>query len=634
VDPAKTFLLSVEVARIRTLPPFDDVPEVRLGELLAHCDMVFFRRGETILHPEIALPAPALWIVRQGSVCATGFDPTLAFLGADERIEVGGMFPLESVLGRGEGGRIYSAEEDCFLWRVEGEEIARWLAEPALMRWIALRLLDDQVRVRQAAVELVRARHHADQALAMPARSIGAPEVICVSTGQAIADVAALMAERGIGSVVVGSPAAVDGIVTHTDLVARGLAARMPHDTPVAQLMTPAPRMIDDSASVLEAGVELAQSHFRHLLLRSAEGPVVGVVSERDIFHAQQRGMAHVFTPIDEARSIAELSDLSHEVRRFGERMFRQGMEVGQFMRLMSSMNDRISRRLLQVIGGGRESVAPFCWLAFGSEAREEQGFVTDQDNGIVFDPPESADGARVEAIRSDLLAFAQQANDALDACGFERCKGNIMAGNPELCLSLAEWKAKISGWIRSTTPKALLNATIFFDMRAVSGSEQLAESLLDHLLAQSKGNTIFLHHMAVNALEVAPPVGRLNRFSTDGGRHRGTIDLKTQGSRLFVDVARIYALANGVRGANTVERLRVVGQRIKRSVSSIEGDIAAFRFIQSVRLRRQLDSLRGGGDANRINPYALDELRQRFLREALRQATSLQERLKLDYCP
>jgi hypothetical protein len=46
------------------------------------------------------------------------------------------------------------------------------------------------------------------------------------------------------------------------------------------------------------------------------------------------------------------------------------------------------------------------------------------------------------------------------------------------------------------------------------------------------------------------------------------------------------------------------------------------------------LDSLRDGGEANRINPYALDELQQRILRESLRQAVSVQERLKLEFCP
>jgi CBS domain-containing protein len=248
-----------------------------------------------------------------------------------------------------------------------------------------------------------------------------------------------------------------------------------------------------------------------------------------------------------------------------------------------------------------------------------------------VFLAPDTAD---LESVRAEFLSFARTVNDALDACGFARCKGNIMAGNPELCLSLAEWKAKFSGWIRSTTPKALLNASIFFDLRGMHGDRQLAEALLDHLLAEATGNTIFLHHMAVNALEIPPPIGRISRFATEGGEQRGTIDLKTQGSRLFVDIARIYALANGVRAANTVDRLRIGGHCIKRSPSAVDGDIAAFRFIQGVRLHRQLDSLRDGRDPNRLNPYALNEVQQRILRESLRQAGSLQERLKMDYCP
>ncbi len=488
---------------------------------------------------------------------------------------------------------------------------------------------DEQRRIRESAAELSRARQLSDQVLAMPARSFAATQLECVETTVTIGEVAALMAQRKIGSVLVGSPAAVAGIVTQTDLVVRGLATRMAPETPVSQVMTQAPRMLEDTASVLEAGIEMAQNHCRHLLLRGSEGQVVGMVSERDIFRAQQHGVEHVFKPIDEARSITELVELASRVRELAQRVFRQGMEVSQFMRLASSMNGRISRRLLVLLAAERNVEARFCWLAFGSEAREEQGFVTDQDNGIVFLAP-SADAT--ETVRAALLEFAGAVNQALDACGFPLCKGNIMAGNPEWCLSLDEWKARFSAWIRATTPKALLNAAIFFDLRATHGDERLAEAMLDHLLGAAKGNTIFLHHMATNALEVAPPIGRISRFATEGGRHGATIDLKTQGSRLFVDIARIYALANGVRSANTAERLRVVGQRANRSLSLIEGDIAAFRFVQAIRLRRQLESLHDGGEPNRVNPYALDELQQRILRESLRQAVSLQERLKLDY--
>lgn len=631
VDQAIEFILAKELNRLKALSPFDAIPQARLGELLLRSRIVFFRRGSTIFHPDIAMPAPCFWIVREGRVRVAEARRDNVATATDEFIEVGALFPIEPLLDRGRGSLVYAADDDCYLWRVEGDDRGPWLLEAAVSRWAALALQDSQLRLRKAMAELARARQHYDQALAMPARSVGAADVVFVTGVESIGDVAGLMAKRQVGSVLVGSAASVQGIVTHADLVTRGIAAGTPYGAPVTQIMTPAPRMIEDTASVLEAGIEMAQGHFRHLLLRDAEGLVVGLVSERDIHRAQQYGATHVFRPIDEATDASQLIEVAQRLREFGERVFRQGMEVGQVMRLVSSMNDRITRRMLDILGCGRAFGTPYCWLAFGSEARREQGFVTDQDNGIVFAPAQSGDNDR---IRADLLDFAREVNDALDACGFTRCKGNIMAGNPQWCLSLDEWKAQFTSWIRATTPSALLNATIFFDLRPIHGDTSLGEALLDHLLAQARGNTIFQLHMAVNALAAAPPLGRISRFNTEGGQQRGTIDLKTHGSRLFVDAARLYALAHGVRSANTVERLRVVGQRVKRSLSAIEGDIAAFGIVQAIRVRRQLDSLRDGGEANRINPYALDELQQRILRESLRQAASVQERLKLDFCP
>ena len=152
--------------------------------------------------------------------------------------------------------------------------------------------------------------------------------------------------------------------------------------------MTSSPRTVEDSITVLGAGIEMAQGRYRHLLLRNPEGAVVSVVSERDVFRAQQHGINHVFQPIDAAASIAELAQVAARGREFGERIFRQGMEVGQFMRLSSSVNDRIVRRALRLLAAKHGLEEYFCWLSFGSEGRKEQGFVTDQDNGIVFAIP------------------------------------------------------------------------------------------------------------------------------------------------------------------------------------------------------------------------------------------------------
>lgn len=622
-------ILTDEIDRIKHQPPFNQVNDEALQAILSAATLVFHRHGSVVCHPEISEPAQRLWLVRQGALRATTVGGAQSELLPDWSFEAGALLPLECALSAERPRQSYTATEDSFLWKIEGQALERLLMEPAVLRWLAQRWQAESNTLRAAAAGLVRSRQIADQALALPARSAGSEEVSCVTPAATLGEVAVLMADKRIGSVIVGSKDAVAGIVTQTDLVIRGMAQGLAHETPVTQVMTPAPAMIEDAATVLEAGIEMARRGFRHLLIRNSEGLLTGMVSERDLFRVQQQGIVHVFQPVNDAASVAEMAEVAARVRELTERVFGQGMEVSQFTHLVSSINDRIAQRLLTLLTGELPADARFCWLAFGSEGREEQGFVTDQDNGIVFVPPAGSD---LETVRAGYLAMARQMNEALHACGFERCRGNIMAGNPEWCLSLDEWKAKFSKWIVATTPTAVLNSTIFFDFRPVHGEHALAEAMRDHLMESVKGQTIFLHMLAANALTVSPPVGRLNRFATDSGEHKGTVDLKTHGSRLFVDIARIYALASGVRATNTEQRLQVAGQRTKRQTSAIEGDIAAFRFIQKLRLQRQLESQRDGGNANRIDPYLINAVEQRMLRESFRQVAALQDRLRLDY--
>ncbi len=132
-------------------------------------------------------------------------------------------------------------------------------------------------------------------------------------------------------------------------------------------------------------------------------------------------------------------------------------------------LNDRICQRIIELVRNRhRWERISWCWLAFGSEGRLEQTFATDQDNGLIF---ESHGDARPSEVRAKLLPFAREVNEALDACGYPLCKGNVMASNPELCLSVAEWKAKMEGWLHNSEPKALLDASICFDFRGCTAT-------------------------------------------------------------------------------------------------------------------------------------------------------------------
>ena len=232
------------------------------------------------------------------------------------------------------------------------------------------------------------------------------------------------------------------------------------------------------------------------------------------------------------------------------------------------------------------------------------------------------------------LLEFARDVNADLDRCGFPLCSGKIMASNPALCLTLEEWEEKFGQWVRTPDPEALLNATIFFDFRPLYGQFNLADRMRLSLLRQTRSNAIFLRMLAANALSVQPPLGKIRDFVTDNDpKHPGTIDLKKFGSRLFIDAARVFAMANDVSATNTVQRIKLTTPVMNVSADEASSAIDAFNFIQLMRLRHQHSERTQGLEVdNLIRPDALNEVERRILKEAFRQARKLQQRLKLDY--
>ena len=138
---------------------------------------------------------------------------------------------------------------------------------------------------------------------------------------------------------------------------------------------------------------------------------------------------------------------------------------------------------------------------------------------------------------------------------------------------------------------------------------------------------------MARNALQVRPPLGMIRDFSVDSdGDYPGTLDLKTMGARIFVDVARIMSLATGVTNTNTAQRLRHAGHRLRMGDDELSSAIDSFFFIQMLRLRQQQADPGGAGGRNRLDPDTLNQIDRRILKEAFRHARRLQSRLELDY--
>ncbi|MEQ1660393.1 MAG: DUF294 nucleotidyltransferase-like domain-containing protein, partial [Hylemonella sp.] len=354
------------------------------------------------------------------------------------------------------------------------------------------------------------------------------------------------------------------------------------------------------------------------------DGLVVGIVSERDLFAMQRLSLKHVSTSIRGAADVDTLKLVAQDIRRFARSLLSQGVQARQLTALISHLNDVLTERLLELKAAQHGiELGRLCWLALGSEGRSEQTIATDQDNALIL--PDDI----MPAQRQQALAFARDVNQALDACGYPLCKGGIMAGNPQCCLTLREWRERFSHWIEHGAPQDLLNASIYFDFRPLAGDATLAQVLRTEVNRAAQLVPRLLKQMALNALTRTPPLSWVGGIAADD---QGLIDLKLQGTALFVDAARLYGLAQGLPATATRERLEAVGPVLGVDAAEHEAWVRGFEFLQMLRLQIQLEGAATRDQPNHIRVDGLNDIDRRILKEVFRVARTLQQRIQLDY--
>jgi len=436
------------------------------------------------------------------------------------------------------------------------------------------------------------------------------------------------MERRRLGSVVVADGRVPLGIFTLRDLLRRVALPGAGLEEPIACVMTSGLITLGPHATAHQAALVMARNRVRRVIVVDAEGSLLGVVSQDDLFGLQRAGVTEIGDRIRSARDVGGLGGAAAAIRRLTAGLLAQGVGAEMLTHSISTLNDLLTIRVIELTADELDPpTVPICWMALGSEGRLEQTFATDQDNGLVFECAPSD----VDRVRDALLPFARAVNARLAACGFSECKGGIMAGNPRWCLPLPEWRRTFSQWILEPRPEALLHAAIFFDLRPIYGSEALVEELRGFVLEAARDQPLFLRLLAEEAVRWRPPLGTFREFVCDGSKEfPHTIDLKANGTRPFVDAARVLSLATGVSHTNTAERLRAAAEAIGLDPDDAAAIVDGFHVVHLARLRNQCR--RPEGDGNRVDPRTLNDLERQVLKEAFRQARKLQHRLAIEH--
>lgn len=607
--------------------PFDRMDQPHLLWMLERMQLGYYPQGEVILSPEQGV-ADRFLLIKQGLI--QGEQSVAHASESDAWLELteGECFPLGALLAHRPVASLYRSATDTFCYELPREDFHSLLELSVPFRDFCTRRIANLLEQSKQVIQAQYTQSGAEQqSLSSPLSAIVRGMPVTCAPQTPVREVLIRMHEARIGSMIAidetGRPL---GILTLPDVLERIALPQIDLALPVIDIMTTGLSFLSPQALAYEAALCMSMQGFRHILVVENE-KLVGLVSEKDLFSLQRVGLRQIGSAIRNARNIEALQQSAGNIRHMAHNMMAQGVAPEHITQFISTFNDQLTAQVIELeyTASGVDK-STLCWLALGSEGRFEQTLSTDQDNALIFTVP---DGMTADGVRERMLPVAHRINDALDVLGFPLCRGNVMASNPQWCLSQEEWRGLFLNWLTNGTPLSLLHASIFFDFRALHGNLALAGELRAWLSRVAGDQPRFLHQMAENALLNRPPLGLVRDFVV-GREH--TLDLKVNGITPFVDAARIFSLATGVTHTGTVARLRQSATALHVSETEVESWVNAFLFIQLLRLRHHEDTADEQALDNLINPELLNELDRRILKEAFRQARKVQAKLSQIY--
>ncbi len=612
--------LSEIITFVQNIPPFNDLPETALTLLVKDISISYVRKNETL--PPKGMTDPRLYLLRKGA---------LSYLSADgELIGKYGEGDLCSIFCQPENKEnqqiCVQTDEDTLLYSI-GCEALNSIGEkyPSVSDYFsqssAERLKHKMSQVNEEAIL-------ASSLMNTSVSDFYQSPVASIIRSTNIQQAAIKMTEFGYSCLVVVDGDSPIGIVTDKDIRRRCVAQGLPIDTEISKIMTENMSTIDIKSNAYDALMMMTAKHIHHLPV-TKRGAVVGMVTVTDLLNNEGHNAVNLSSIIHKANTVAELAEISLLLPKLQIRLAKLGSTADHVGKSISAITMAFTKRLIELAEQEYgESPVPYAWLAAGSQARQEQMAHSDQDNALIIaNEMQPEDDAWFEKL-------AHFVCNGLDACGFILCPGDIMATNKQWRQPQNVWKKYFATWVDTPNPKALLNSSVFFDLDTIYGDTRLLDDVRKMMLNKTKGNSLFIAHLTKNALGFRPPLGFFRDFVLiQNGKHKSTLDLKHNGTAPIVDLARIYALSEGISAVNTIERIQQAAGTPSLTKSSAANLIDAFEFLATLRMKHQANKLQKDEEpSNYMSPKEISKLEREHLKDAFKVIKTLQDSRQATY--
>ena len=325
---------------------------------------------------------------------------------------------------------------------------------------------------------------------------------------------------------------------------------------------------------------------------------------------------------IERASSVEELRNVAVDMQALIRALHTQGVKVRFLMDLLAALNKRLMSKLFHLLVP--EDIIPHvCLVVMGSEGRGEQITKTDQDNGLIM-----RDGLDWPQCPEVMREYASVLQDI----GFPPCTGNVMVSNPFWVQPISEWTKRMQAWVSSGDEDSILKLSIAVDASPVAGNAALYKTSRNWFFKEIQQNRRFLSAFAKVAMVFDTPLTLLG-----GIRERSNgVDLKRGGIFPIVHGVRTMALHYQITDNNTYARIDalveagVLPQRMGNELQE------AFSVLHWLRVKAELARQKGGvaqpGLQNMIDLNDLDRLEKDTLRQAFHVVKEFKKHLALRY--
>jgi PAS domain S-box-containing protein len=457
-------------------------------------------------------------------------------------------------------------------------------------------------------------------------------EAVVVDLESTIEDVASRMTDRHASAALVASPSgAVVGIVTDQDLRARAVARGRTPDDPVHAVMSAPVLRIGERALVYEALMRMEEHGVRHLAVEEADGRIVGLLESAALVQFPRYGPMVLLREIARAASAEAVARCCERAIPLAGSLLDSSARPRHVTSMLTSVCDAATVRLIELaIEELGAPPASFAFLVLGSQGRQEQTLLTDQDHAIVFAAPGPAHPAEAS---NYFLRLGAWVRDGLEKAGYPVCRGQVMASEPKWCRSLPDWLARYDAWLARAEPQDVTDLSVFLDFRLVHGDVTLADELRRRVHATLPRDPALVYQLTRNALAFRPPIRLPGNIYLGGGvEHGGHIDLK-DALMPIVAFARAYAARHRVTETHSLERLDALAAQEVLAGPSRDEVATVFDFLTQLRLETQLAAVRAGRTAtSTVQLAALGHTQRELLRQSFARIAEIQKRIDFEF--